>query len=152
MSASEGERDCQRDDEPSEYAKLPKDWLKVATLAQDSLGLCGNDQHATNDGDEANDQEGFKDELGARKREPQRIEQLRNNEDKKYAVENQEGRINTPLVDSLCDEPNGIGTDQGDRNDQDAGEGDVERDLEAVQHTAGASDDGGENRAEDVVR
>jgi hypothetical protein len=66
MSASEGERDCKGDDEPSEYAELPKDWLKVATLAQDSLGLCGNDQHAANDGDETDDQEGLKDELRSR--------------------------------------------------------------------------------------
>jgi hypothetical protein len=55
-------------------------------------------------------------------------------------------------LDPLGNEPNGIGTDQGDRNDQDASKGDVEGDLETVQHAASASNDAGEDRAEGVVR
>jgi hypothetical protein len=54
-------------------------------------------------------------------------------------------------VNSLGNEPNGIGANKGDRNDQYAGEGDVEGDLEAVQHTAGVTDNGGKDWAEDVV-
>jgi hypothetical protein len=152
MSASERERNGKGDDESSEYAKLPEDRLKVAPIAQDAFSLCGNDQHASNDGDETDDEEGFKDELGARKREPQRIEQLRDDEYEEYAIKNQERCVNAALLDPLGNEPDGICTDEGDGNHQDASKGDVKRDLETVQHAASATNDAGEDRAEGVVR
>ena len=143
MSAGQREGDGEGDDETGEYAELPENWLKVAALAQDAFCLRSDDEHAPHNGNEADDQERLKDELCARQRESQRIEQLRDNEDKKYAIENQECCVNAALVDSLGNEPNGIGTDQGDRNDQDAGEGDVEGDLKAMQYATGATNNTG---------
>jgi hypothetical protein len=55
-------------------------------------------------------------------------------------------------VDPLRNEPNGIGTNQCDRNDQDARKGDVKNDLEAVKQITGASNDGVHSWAEGVIR
>ena len=151
MSARKRERDGKGDDKAGEYAELPENWLKVAALAQDALSLCGHDQHAANDGNEADDQERLKDELCASQRESQRIEKLRNDEDEEHTIEDQEGRVDTALVNSLGNEPNGIGTDQGDGDDQDASKGDIEGDLKTVQYAAGVTNNTGQGRPEDVV-
>ena len=145
IAMSAGQRECngERDDEPSENAELPENWLKVAALAQDALCLRSDDEHAANDGNEADDQERLKDELGACKREPQRIEQLRNDEDEEYAIKNQERCVDAALMNPLSNEPNGIGTDQGDRNDQDAGKRDIKGDLKAMQYATGATNNTG---------
>ena len=143
MSAGQREGDGEGDDETGEYAELPENWLKVATLAQDAFCLRSDDEHAPHNGNEADDQERLKDELCARQRESQRIEQLRDNEDEEYAIKNQERCVDAALMNPLSNEPNGIGTDQGDRNDQDAGEGDVEGDLKAMQYATGATNNTG---------
>ena len=139
MSASEREGDGEGDDETGEYAELPENWLKVAALAQDAFCLRSDDEHAPHNGNEADDQERLKDELCASQRESQRIEKLRNDEDEEHTIEDQEGRVDTALVNSLGNEPNGIGTDQGDGDDQDASKGDVEGDLKTVQYATGAT-------------
>ena len=145
IAVSAGQRECdgEGDDETGEYAELPENWLKVAALAQDALSLCGHDQHAANDGNEADDQERLKDELCSRQREPQRIEQLRDDEDEEYAIKNQERCVDAALMNPLSNEPNGIGTDQGDRNDQHASKRDIKGDLKAVQYATGATNNTG---------
>ena len=151
MSARKRERDGKGDDKAGEYAELPENWLEVAALAQDSFCLRSDDEHTPHDGNETDDQERLKDELCASQRESQRIEKLRNDEDEEHTIEDQEGRVDTALVNSLGNEPNGIGTDQGDGDDQDASKGDIEGDLEAVQHAAGVTNNTGQGRPEDVV-
>jgi hypothetical protein len=67
VSAGQREGDGEGDDETSEYAELPENWLKIAALAQDAFRLRSDDEHTPHNGNEADDQEWLKDELCASK-------------------------------------------------------------------------------------
>lgn len=111
----------------------------------------GNDEHTSNDGNESNDEERFKDQLRARKRKSQCVEQLRNDEDEEHAVQNEECGVNAAGSNAVRHQPDSVDANERDSNHQDCGKQDVEGDLEASQHTASSTDNTTEDRAKAAV-